>query len=481
MWFNHHVARGRLWGGLRSGETAGTAWYGLADVITVADRTIESPLSYVGSGLAAVHDTGGELEPSVIDPGLDVDFTSSAEPPDVEGLSYAKLNPSQRGAYLDWLSAAHPRANSPAWVVRLQLFGIERRLLLDHRHAAHVTELSGVLRRLEALRRTSAAEDSELDQALARLIVTIVGWPRAATILLPAPLDRAIATSMTSATEVYLGWSTRTAQPMSAATVVAAVRHLAADDIPTEAVQCPEDFDDLFGQRAESADLLTPVVSAVFEADERFEPASPSFKLPITVTIERVNGVDDGWLAHCVTVADQCGAELSSFARWRTEHAGDDPAPARRILMPPELGGLGGGALPDLMEFFRTRCADDEFADIAPAELDALWPLADRVTASAPDYLDLVRFLDRAGHGLVPDPRFGDPMLTDRLIAFRADQQSEPSAEVLIHLESLRLAWRVIVADDQVTDAEVWRLEDRLAAQPALDGAERSRILATHE
>jgi TerB-C domain/TerB N-terminal domain len=463
------------------GPAPATRWYGALDALHVAGVEIAAPFAYAGEGLSAVHDTGGEAEPAVIEVSMEVTFPAG-RPPVPSELGYRALDTDQRGYYLSWLAASPPPDDSPPWAVRLQVAGIERRLLVDHRHTDLSNELPELLDRLQVLHRLDAATgDADLRRSIAQLIAAIVGWP---TVDAPPPvpvMDLEMAEALPDSVEIFFGWHGATGHELPAETIVNAVRHLAGDWLPPEADGCRDDFDVLYALRLAESGLSHAPSTETEAVEVRLVPSSNSFKLPIAVPLRRLPPSDvASWIAQALVVAARCGAELSSYSRWCHLHPVEDKAVARAVLMPVVLGGSLGSALPGLVELLDDRCGVDVVGSLLPDELNSLWPLARDVTTDVADYLDVVRFLDRAGFGLVPDPRFGDQLLPDPIMAFRVSDQTAATAGLLRQLESLRLAWLLIVSDGRVTDAEVWRLEDRLSAQRVALQADRDRILATH-
>ncbi len=152
----------------------------------------------------------------------------------------------------------------------------------------------------------------------------------------------------------------------------------------------------------------------------------------------------------------------------------------RRVLLPVELGGHDPAAVPALIELLDRRCGADGVGEVDASELSSVWPFPVDLAADPAAYHDLLVHLDDARFALVPDPRVGDPHAAGRLTMYREIEPDSLDADALFRLESLRMAWRIIVADGLVTEAEVWRLEDRIEVEGRVPDAATRRVFHTH-
>ncbi len=478
-------------------EGSGPArWVGAGARVDVAGRLLVDVLAYVGSDIPAVHDTGGDEEPSVIDPSLPVAAPESAsvgvwalEPSGegtVRGPAYADLTPAQRAWYLDWL--AHPTNEAttvPEWAVRLHLSGIERWLYIDSRHRPDSTQLDAIVRRLVDL--ISAMTPGALLDAVVTALVTAVGsastsGASGSEVVVPefhAEWER----SRPGATGVFLAWYARAGQTVPLGSLLAMARAVTREALPAEADVCPVEFDRLLTVRVESVPRSTPDRGAVGSASLPVLAASSSFRLPITVSLPAIpSDVVPAFLTDVTSQARTVGADLARFARWVDPGHADvvDHEIARRILLPPELGGHDPTAVPALVELLDERCRVDGVGEVDSSELSAIWPFPVDLATDHAAYHDVLVHLDDAGFALVPDPRVGDPHAGGRLTVYRESEGGSPEPDDLFRLEALRMAWRIIVSDGLVTEAEVWRLEDRLEVEGRTPNAATRRVFHTH-
>jgi tellurite resistance protein/peptidoglycan hydrolase-like protein with peptidoglycan-binding domain len=126
---------------------AGTGWIPSGQPVTISGRVVRGGMIYVGRSLARQQGAGDEN--CLINPDLAV-----GSRPDKSGSqlgyypAYESLTPSSRRTYLDWLASNRDDSTTNIGYVFLYLYGLERRLLLDHAAAELATLLTEVRRLL---------------------------------------------------------------------------------------------------------------------------------------------------------------------------------------------------------------------------------------------------------------------------------------------------------------------------------------------
>ncbi len=312
-------------------------WIGAEGRVEVAGRTLVEVLAYVGSGIPAVHDTGGDQEPSVIDPSLPVAAAEAASvgvwaldvdgEADGRGPAYSALTPEQRAWYIDWLAgAAADTPSVPDWAVRLQLSGIERWLYIDSRHRPDERQHVAIVRRLLDL--LSSLEVGPLHDAVVTALVTAIGSASTSGELAPPEFRAEWERSLPGAAGVFLAWYARAGRSVPLASLLAMARAVARDALPAEADVCPSDFDQLLSIRVEPIPRPAPGRAAVSMISIPVHAVSSSFRLPVTVSVQGVPAESVADLLTDVTAHTRSvGADL---ARYR---AMGRPRP-RRICRP---------------------------------------------------------------------------------------------------------------------------------------------------
>ena len=432
---------------------------------------------YVGTSVRAVHDTGGRVEPAAIDPALPVGHERDLSEP--SELAYHALTPAQRATYLDLigdLSAGAP-CDAPAWCARLHLYGLERRVLVDFASRPQDATAPFLIARLARLEPLLDDDSRSVVGVLALLASSRLPHDGPS---LPISLTPELVEAVPLAADVVVGWyeAGGRAIPLEVQLELLDVSVAAPASVLQTRKVCPEEFAALY-EIVEHDEPLTDRTLGTTERAVVVEARSPSFKLPISVPTTVVEPAELASLYTAIAeLADVTADDIDPYTRWRAAHPEADPDLARRLLLPPDLGGRDPGAAMDLIALARSVIErPGELTRIA--ELFEHWPLGEVDTMEA--YLSILRVLDRAGVCVVPDPRFEDPVdLAGTCLVFASDRPAPPGAEMLWDLDMLRAAWRVIESDGQPNAAELWRLEDRLVAGSGRDPNHDARVLATY-
>lgn len=107
---------------------AQTRWLGADEKVEIGGVAIRGGLFYTGVKLESPN---GDTEPSLVNSVLPVAPYGDYRGPTSYWLVYAQLSPSERRAYLNWLASDRSDPGCSISYVRLYLFGLERRILLD--------------------------------------------------------------------------------------------------------------------------------------------------------------------------------------------------------------------------------------------------------------------------------------------------------------------------------------------------------------
>lgn len=429
---------------------------------------------FVGTAVRAVHDTGGRLEPAAVDPSLAI--AGERDPSEPEELAYHALTPGQRITYLDLISdlSNGVPSDAPPWCARLHLWGLERRVLVDFPARKHDPAAPDMLDRLERLMPMLDECDLPTVDALAVLVSSRLPPDG---VVRPASLSVHMFETVPLAPDVIVGWYAAAGRSIPLDVRLELLDVCVPAPVPRARMICPEEFTALYGilQRDEQP-IGQPLATTV--RDVVVAPSSPSFKLPISVpTTVAESGDLAALFAGIGELADRAADDLEPYCRWRVVHPDDAPDLARRLLLPPELGGRDTAAAAELVHVARS-VVDQPGELMSISKLTAGWSLG--LVTSVDDYVDVLRVLERAGFGVVPDPRFEDPVdLGGTCLVFASERPAVPDPEMLWDLDMLRAAWRVIESDGRPNAAELWRLEDRIAATSGRDPTHDARVLAT--
>ncbi|MGB3328139.1 MAG: TerB N-terminal domain-containing protein, partial [Thermomicrobiales bacterium] len=485
-------------------------WIGPNEQLEFQGLAIRGGLVYIGQRLAAGY---AGNDPSLIDPSLPVAFPSSASPdPDLPAwATYATLQPNQRGAYLRWLAGGRRDANVPVAYPFLYLYGIERRVLLEHASAQDRGEMPAIRAELGALLATYGGIHEGFRVATERMIGLIdlqqvdralVERARhgdatmpfsAATLPPPPPLMPANDVPPISL-QIGLGLQALARAPIDPAWALAWAWYAPAVAIRTPALRCQAELAALFAirYREHYGDGIVLDPGGFERLVLQIQPANALLNVQ-TVRAQLLPDVlARSWFYRpLTTMIAGLTAELDAYSRWlgrNPDRAGSLSAWAMlpEVLARPDAATVS----PDAGRLAALIGA----GPVAVVETDALlrvWvgertPLPDRITRA--DATLLATALDRLGYGVEPDPRTGTALTRGETVAIfrlpaagdtdgdegdasRTPESPFGQAMTLVHLAAI-----VGEADGAASGTEFAAMRDHLRTRYPLTTTEERRL-----
>jgi uncharacterized tellurite resistance protein B-like protein len=459
-------------------------WVPAGGTTTVAGREIGG-MVYVGSGLRPVSDYRGSVEPALLDPHREVNWTQ----PDHDGRligywpSYSAIDPASRAAYLRWLASGRKDPAAPIGYVFLFFYGIERRVLVDARVSEQAkAEIDGLLAEVERL---LGIYGSRSFRAYASSFLAI-------TRLLHHPIDPATLPpprrrdtwQIPLSLKIALGALVAEGKPIPPDWAYAWMVCSPEIRLRTPAQRCPEEFEELFKIRYAEAFTgggLRIEPNKTFVKAE-YRPASPSFFGSVSLTLETLPDVTEltAPVRKLQEIADRTLQDLDVYSRW-VGRTGDVHGPAALALLPPQLAhGRQSEEGRRLVGWIEERLTGGESALVEAADLLERWPGQTGAKLARRDAEMLALFLAQHGYGLEPDVRFGGPPPgSGKAVLFRlaAEGSAEPEPTCQAAAVLLHLAVAVSAADGEISAGEERHLFSYLDALP-LSQVGRTRLKA---
>ncbi len=441
-------------------------WVAPGQQVEVAGRTLRGPI-YCGQDLAPVTDETWwvDVEPSLVNPSLAVAApgTLASPPESFWSTGFEELTPEQRGVYLDWHAAGRRVGDLDPYYVRLFLWGVERRVLVDaQKHAEVSQELPEILAELTRMR-DEASEHRALEHQIDELIqiIRVREFENLGTGI--EPPRRVIGWSAPLELRIGLGAFAETGEKVSARWALAWVRTNPTVSLRTPAIRCEDEFDRLFAARfdAKYPDGLAikPLKSKV---SANYRPTSPGISGNIDYTTRFSDIVDSAQLAKPLgeLVAD-CSDSLDSLSRLlgrkpdlRGSLEAIEVTPVELIANSDDEATAGFRALAE-------RVSEETSTCIA-SEVFAASGMVVGVKIKKSDFTGPSRMLEKFGVGFEPDPRFDAhvPGADEELVLFRLpkDRINTPTNEFLLAAAYLHLAAGVAGSDGVIDDSEFERL-----------------------
>lgn len=459
-----------------------TRWLGAQDEIEIAGIVIRGGLFYTGPRLT----TPGtrENEPSLVNGVLAVgrygDYRSTTR----YWGGYADFEPAERHAYLKWLASDRTDPSCAIQYVRLFLFGLERRILLD---SVNDPETKQDWPAIEAmLRRLSSAYAAVLPNVHGH-VNSLLDWmasTEAGDQLYNAPLpafERSY--ELPFYIRLALGQCSLDRVPVPAALATAWVRLNPEIPLRTAATRCAEEFDRLFALRYQETfgpGMVLPKNRTKLKFTRRpFNPAldrtdagTKTFGDIPDVTALRVP------LKALQELVSQCTEDLGAFSRLVGKNPEARQSIEGTLLLPPEIWPLAT----------RTALAgvasDVQTANLSIKLTDLLGRLGAVGTTLGKDKIrELARALEQSKVGMEPNllegarvPGENDPIVLFALLpdqTHRTDAQAYQTAQLTLQLGST-----VAQSDGAFSAHELEHLSREIESWTHLSEGDRRRLHA---
>lgn len=461
-------------------QEPGQCWKPAGSAVEIAGRQIGGGLIYVGANLpAAEHDF--LLEPALINPSLPVGSATSGVA-ESYWPSYESLPPGDRGGYLDWLAGPRRAAGTDQTFLFLYFYGLERRLLFDPASDSAVADREAVL---DELRRLQAELDEHQHRSLAIYLERLLDFVEAQELLagrreLQPPEEKS-------------GWEV----PMTL--------RLMIGEVAATGLRLPAELAKCLTLTSPEAHLRTPAQRCRREFGELFqvryrERFGEGLELPEGAFLQlryRTASQGVGEATHGTQLPDVCSSdmlivplrelgrdccgELDAYSRWLGRNPDGGGFKGAALLPAPLLDKVENPELVVLRELLGRASAGDEPWAIDSTELIELWsPGAEKL--SKKEAVMTAQLLEKLGHGIEPDPRFGGPSLKRGMIAvlFSAEDGDPraPSPAYAAARLMLDLLTAVATADGVVSAEEEAELESHIHGVQELYQGERARLKA---
>ncbi|OWQ78038.1 TerB N-terminal domain-containing protein [Stenotrophomonas maltophilia] len=459
-----------------------TRWLGPQDEIEIAGIVIRGGLFYTGPRMA----TPGtrEQEPSLVNGVLAVgrygDYRSTTR----YWGGYADFEPAERHAYLKWLASDRTDPGCAIQYVRLFLYGLERRVLLD---SVNDPTSKQDWPAIEAMLRRLSSAYASVHPHVHGHVNSLLDWMtlnEAGDQLYNAPIpafERSY--ELPFYIRLALGQCSLDRAPVPAALATAWVRLNPEIPLRTAATRCADEFDRLFALRygeTFGAGLVLPKNRTKLKFTrrpfnpvlDRIEAGTRTFgDIPdVTALRTPLKGL------HELVV--QCTEDLASFSRLvgKTPDARDSLEGL--LLLPPEIWPIA------MQQALAQIASDAQAGNLSLQQADLLGRFGPVRGPLAKDKIrDLARALEQSRVGIEPNvlegarvPGENDPIV---LFAMLPDQSHKTDAQAYQTAQlTLQLGSTVAQSDGAFSTHELEHLSREIASWTHLSEGDRRRLRA---
>lgn len=456
-------------------------WIPAGRSVSVAGTTIPDGMVYVGSGLRSLK--GGRQEPALIDPTLPVDMDNAGwDVDDIDiACSYSFISPKARGAYLKWLMQGKKDPYVPIGCVFLYFFGLERRVVADHKvSGAAISEKGNLVAEVNRLLTTYGSDWMFSNYANALIDIASILRP-----VRPIYMESAPDWMLNQAPMKLRFGLSMLSNDVKAIPPEWALAWLESGELynsRTPSKRCRAEFKKLFSirlsQKFPKGYIVKPSKKGIKTS---YNPASASFGGPINIKTEKLSDVmrREKPVRDFAEVADRCEDDLDAYSRHIGRAPEDRDSLAAISLLPVEM----------------VQDHDSEKAATLRKWLCNLLGIADSAVADfselagktgVPEDIDkknamaLSRILSAFGYGMEPDIRFSGMMPAPemKVIVFKLskDSPSAPSPELAAGMVVLYLSAAVAHADRVIKEEEERHMALRLESMMGMTAGEKARL-----
>lgn len=449
--------------------------------------SIEGGLLYVGKGLASVN--GYSVEPALINPKLKVD----AKYPDHGGESmgywpaYDQISPSSRASYLAWLAGGRSDPNAYIGYVFLYFYGLERRILHDHKHGAEDSgERVAIFNEVKRLLKLYGDNNSFARYAQQFLFAIYLSSEQV-DLTRKKPIVAPSAYELPAPVKIGLGQFAKAGQPIPADWALAWVGQDPEIRLRTPARRCRKEFAALFKQlyceRHGDGIVVKPnktPVSAIYR------PASGGMRgafevyqgptLPDITVLKRPR-------VMLTDLVDQACDKLDSYSRFIGKDGIGRNSLQSLALLPDELTEkLEHPGLDALRSTLASHLDGNDSALLSVQDVLHHFPIQKSDRFSKKEAVLLAQLLEKINLGMEPDVRFTGikPRPDEQCVVFKqdADAPSAPSQAYEAATLLMRMATMVSAADGEISPEEQRHLEQHIETSLSLEPGERWRLHA---
>lgn len=456
-------------------------WVPPGESIQLAGVHLPGGMIYVGGRLRAPN---GITEPCLISGQLDVARVGDYRSHQMGYWpSYADASPTERRAYLNWLSEGRSNPDCDIGYVFLFFYGLERRIIVDSRHDPSAkNDWPAIIEELRRLLSIYGEKSSSFSRYAGELLnwIELDGSP--GQLYKQALPDFPRTYELPPYLRLALGQAAVDRAPLPAHLALAWVRLSPESSLRTAATRCPDEFERLFIQRYQ--EVLSPgLVLPKNRTKLKFAYRAASAGLRganITMAFGEIPDVTalTAPIKKLIEIANQCTDELGSYSRL----VGKDPTAAGSLesllLLPASLWPRAAQAkLQTLTDRMREGRLSLPLHELLAALGGTKQPVSrDRLRG-------LARALEGAEVGMEPHVLAGAraPSEQDTVVLFAQpliDSAIGSGAEYQTAALTLQLAAAMAHADGDFHEREVAHLRAQIEGWAHLTPAERRRLQA---
>ena len=427
-------------------------------------------------------------EPSTIDPALPLSARVTSPTPAYYARTYHDLAPDQRHAYLAWLAGGRRAPGVDRAFLRLYLYGLERRVLLDSASDLLAQEeLPAIGRELVALEKAYRGQQvvSSIEKLLQVITILLISPDQE----IPLPPIDASTWEEPPLLRFGLGTFVANKRPIPPAWAAVWAWYRRDTVIRSALYRATEEFQVVFADHYTRA-YGEGLTFKPGKRDVSFLVHASNFTLgPTNLSL---TGIPDIFSRPSAgqklrPLIEQTWVDLGPYARAVSRSFRPDESLSMAALLPPILQTRAFPSIHESLRTLDTLLGDRPAATLSHADLvDLWWPRswdgspATRQLA-AKDRKAFAALIGRFGYGIEPDPRYGKragQRATDDVTIFRADGAipEEPGPAWNAAVVAAQLAAVILAQEGALDETTAAHLAGEVGAAFAPHPTEATRL-----
>lgn len=462
-------------------------WVPQDRLVDVHGYSIKGGLLYVGNDLASV--SGYSVEPALINPKLKIDAKHPVHSGEDMGYwpAYDKISPRHRAGYLTWLAGGRNDPKAYIGYVFLYFYGLERRILHDHKHGAEDNEERvAIFNEVKRLLK-QYGDNNTFARYAQQFLFAIYLSSGQVDLTRKKPVVAASTYELPAPVKIGLGQFAKAGQPIPADWALAWVRQDPEIRLRTPARRCRKEFDAIFKQlyRERHGDGVvvkpnkTPVSAVYRPASGGMRGAFDVYQGPTVpdITVLKRPRV------MLTDLVEQACDKLDSYSRFIGKDGSGRGGLQGLALLPDELAGkVEHPSLDALRSTLESHLDGNDIALLPVQDVLQHFPIQKPDRFSKKEAVLFAQLLEKVRLGMEPDVRFTEitPRPDEHCVVFKQDTDapSAPSQAYEAATLLMRMATMVSAADGEISPEERRHLEQHIEASLSLEPGERRRLHA---
>jgi uncharacterized tellurite resistance protein B-like protein len=422
---------------------------------------------------------------------IKTDLAINKEYPDYYGEnmgywpSYSEITPSNRSAYLDWLSSGKNNPKTNIGYVFLYFYGLERRLLYDtKKKKVDIDEIESVFKEINRLLSVYGDSSSSFFNYSRNLSEYIQVKYAKKKFYEFEPPKISNSWEIAPITKLAIGQLIIEEKPIPSDWMLSYIYTHPDVHLRTPGKRCKEEFEQLFHyhfSKQHGNGLEIKIRTSNLQIN--YHPASSSLRHSDTLTFNNFPNIlsSQKLKNRASKLIEIVQSKLDKYSRWIGQHPDEKDSLRAIALLPNELTDLKKiDNLNNFEQWIDTFFNEQDHFIIENEKLFNKWPTVNSEKMNKEENLLFLSLIEKLGYGIIPDLRFDGINLKKNCISLifkqEGNQKTDPSDEYRNISLFLNMLVDVVKSDGIIHHSEINFIERFVEKQKSLSSIEKRRL-----